>query len=147
MPPMFPILGRVFRVPAYAAGLMSYVALAASNAGADQIQFNRDIRPILSDNCFFCHGPDANKREADLRLDVRDDAGSWSRGATVIPVAQEARSVLFELPLAPDVDPFAAKANAVATCVAGARSAKISSKAARRSLPVAWPRPGRVPSN
>lgn len=38
------------------------------------IVFNRDIRPILSDNCFFCHGPDASNREAGLRLDVRDEA-------------------------------------------------------------------------
>jgi len=38
------------------------------------IVFNRDIRPILSENCFFCHGPDANYREAGLRLDVRDEA-------------------------------------------------------------------------
>lgn len=41
---------------------------------ADTVEFNRDIRPILSDNCFYCHGPDAKHREANLRLDDRDAA-------------------------------------------------------------------------
>jgi hypothetical protein len=40
----------------------------------EQISYNFHIRPILSDNCFACHGPDANKREAGLRLDIAENA-------------------------------------------------------------------------
>ncbi|MDB6137223.1 MAG: Planctomycete cytochrome, partial [Verrucomicrobiaceae bacterium] len=39
-----------------------------------KIEFNRDIRPVLSDNCFYCHGPDKNHRKAKLRLDIREEA-------------------------------------------------------------------------
>src|SRR5437899_4948540 len=42
--------------------------------GDDAIEFNRDIRPILAENCFACHGPDSAARKADLRLDKRDEA-------------------------------------------------------------------------
>ena len=54
--------------------LMLSLAIAATARADAPIDFNRDIRPILSENCLYCHGQDGNKRKADLRLDVRDAA-------------------------------------------------------------------------
>jgi hypothetical protein len=53
--------------------LLLVVGPTASLA-ADPVEFNRDIRPILSENCYLCHGPDKNHRKAGLRLDVREAA-------------------------------------------------------------------------
>src|ERR1700710_2460401 len=44
------------------------------NAMPDLVSYNFNIRPILSDKCFNCHGPDANKRQAGLRLDIASEA-------------------------------------------------------------------------
>ncbi|WP_346320199.1 PSD1 and planctomycete cytochrome C domain-containing protein [Chitinophaga sp. YIM B06452] len=65
-----------------AVGLLFFRACTSSpgpqNAAAgklpDEVDYNFHIRPILSDKCFTCHGPDANKREAGLRLDIGDSA-------------------------------------------------------------------------
>src|SRR6187401_3069981 len=45
-----------------------------SKKGEEQVSYNFQIRPILSDKCFNCHGPDANKRQAGLRLDIEKEA-------------------------------------------------------------------------
>src|SRR5438128_2649316 len=51
------------------------LTLAANTARANEkVQYNRDIRPILAENCFACHGPDSGSRKAKLRLDQRDAA-------------------------------------------------------------------------
>ena len=47
---------------------------AQSPSASGRLQYNRDIRPILAENCFACHGPDSAARKADLRLDVREAA-------------------------------------------------------------------------
>jgi hypothetical protein len=49
-------------------------SLFASTNMPDSISYNFDIRPILSDKCFSCHGPDINKRKANLRLDQSESA-------------------------------------------------------------------------
>jgi hypothetical protein len=60
--------------------LLAAVAILALLVGSAQaaekpgLQYNRDIRPILAENCFPCHGPDSAARKADLRLDRRDVA-------------------------------------------------------------------------
>src|SRR5262245_39239419 len=58
----------------FAAGIV-LAAMATSNAvAADSISYSRDIRPILSEHCFKCHGPDDENRHSGLRLDVRESA-------------------------------------------------------------------------
>src|SRR5207244_1909317 len=68
-------------------------ALAASKAPA--VEFNRDIRLILSDNCFACHGPDKNQRKAELRLDTEQGAFADRGGYRLIVPGKPEQSELY----------------------------------------------------
>src|SRR3977135_4493625 len=54
------------------------------------VDFNRDIRPILSENCYACHGPDQNKRKAGLRLDIRTNAISELKSGNIAVIPGKA---------------------------------------------------------
>lgn len=61
-----------------------FVGDALAAGPQDAVDFNRDVRPILSETCFQCHGPDAKKRKADLRLDTKD--GLFAKKDETAPV-------------------------------------------------------------
>ncbi|MBO0698246.1 MAG: DUF1549 domain-containing protein, partial [Zavarzinella sp.] len=65
--------------------LLSLLLVPAAARAADRpIDFNRDVRPILSDKCFACHGPDEKHRAAKLRLDVEKDAKADHDGTRAV---------------------------------------------------------------
>jgi len=86
--------------------LLTAVAMTvrAASPASKPLDFNRDIRPILSDNCLSCHGPDEKKRKAKLRLDQRDSATEIRKGTQAIKPKDLAGSELWRRINAKDDD-------------------------------------------
>lgn len=78
--------------------------LAAPQSSESTLSYNRDVRPILSENCFACHGLDAENREADLRLDQAETAvGTLGGDAAILP-GQPEESPLWQRIISADPD-------------------------------------------
>ncbi|MCF7762152.1 MAG: PSD1 and planctomycete cytochrome C domain-containing protein [Verrucomicrobia bacterium] len=81
-----------------------FVGEPIRGAAEAPLQFNRDIRPILSDNCFSCHGPDEAKRKAKLRLDKEEGALADLGGYQAVLPGQPSESELIRRIVATDPD-------------------------------------------
>lgn len=87
------VLGRTPLGAVFLIGLAT--AMQAGAAPPGRLKFNRDVRSLLSDRCFACHGPDEKRREADLRLDVREGAIRDLGGhAAIAPGSPDASKML-----------------------------------------------------
>ena len=85
------------------------MALCASTvlaADGDTVNYSRDIKPILSDNCYACHGPDENTRKAKLRLDTKEGALAALRhgGKPIVPGDVDASELFYRISTDDDSD-------------------------------------------
>src|ERR1700729_3003090 len=85
--------------------LAAFSASAATNTSLPKtVQFNRDIRPILADNCYACHGPDKDKRKAKLRLDTKEGLFTANKDAAPIVPGKPGESEIYRRILSHDPD-------------------------------------------
>ena len=92
------------RRPRASRWLLVLLGVASSAVAAEQIDFNRQIRPILADACFHCHGPDAASREAKLRLDEREGLLQVREGVSVVVPGKPDESELLHRIVSPHED-------------------------------------------
>jgi hypothetical protein len=78
------------------------IILVTASKAAEKIEFNRDVRPILADNCFQCHGPDVKARKAKLRLDQKEGATRDLGGYRAVSPGQPTESELMKRILSDD---------------------------------------------
>jgi hypothetical protein len=90
-------------LPGLTAALLLSMPLASA-AAKEPVDFNREIRPLLSRNCAACHGPDEKKRQAGLRLDVRASAIAVHDGSQAIVPGDEKKSELMRRVSSDDAD-------------------------------------------
>ncbi len=74
----------------------AFLAWAAASRGDAPVDYDREVRPILAENCYACHGPDGGARKADLRLDRKDDALRVRPGGAAIVPGDPAASTLLD---------------------------------------------------
>ena len=85
--------------------MMAAAPTAEHDIASSKIDFNKDIRPILSNNCYACHGPDAKTREAGLRLDLGDEALNFeSDGKRALVPGDRNASLVYQRLTAHDLD-------------------------------------------
>ncbi len=102
LPPMLPHLRRTilsFMLLTVFSQCLEPVAAAADSAAETRIDFDREIQPLLSETCFTCHGPDAEKLQAGLRLDQKESAfGPLQSGnKAIVPGAPEQSELIRRL--------------------------------------------------
>src|SRR5207244_5050192 len=81
------VVGAFFGAVAVGSGLTEPQERKPESKAESTIDFNRQILPLLSENCFACHGPDAGQRKAKLRLDMKEGAFAELRngGYAIVP--------------------------------------------------------------
>jgi Protein of unknown function (DUF1549)/Planctomycete cytochrome C len=94
----------IFVLPLAAIALVISSERAWAADAAEPLDFNRDVRPILSNNCFHCHGPDPTDREADMRLDLRTSEGDIHGAESVVDAKNPAESELIKRITSDDPD-------------------------------------------
>jgi hypothetical protein len=83
---------------------LCFVTIFSANSDGAEIDFNRDIKPILSNNCIACHGPDSEHRKADLRLDTAEGAHFDLGGYKAVEPGKPEASALIERVTSTDPD-------------------------------------------